>query len=277
MGNLIFTSTKQGTNVGAEAPIDWGLSYNPNLIAILGQSNAAGSESIANIPSDLSGEMAGVLINNNITLRWELLNPGLNSRGCTDLSGSGAVDGNAGAFGLESRLMKLRKTSLNRTQYVFKYCMSNTPLAANGSFLDWSTSTNELLTRAKVAWLFSLSAVGDKRPPRCMIWLQGENDCNATDAPNYQTNFTALTADLRTFWGWANMPIIAFRLSSAQTSLNSTHRATLNGGIDAWAAANSSINKVYNTDSLSTWDGTHYNAASWNTAAIAIDTMINAL
>lgn len=273
--SIIMPSTSQGINTGAESAIDWSLPYNPNLIAILGQSNACGSA--PDVPSDLVGEMAGVLINNNITLRWELLNPGTNSRGATALSGSGGADGNVGSFGLEARLLKLRKTNLNRTQYVFKYCMSNTPLAANGSFQDWSTATSELLLKTKVAWLFSLSAIGDKRPPRCIIWIQGENDCNSTDAPNYQTNFTALTADLRTFFGWSSIPIIAFKLSSAQTSLNSTHKATINTAFDNWAAANPTINKVYNTNSLTTYDGTHYGGASWDTAAAAINTLINGL
>jgi hypothetical protein len=248
----------EGINAGAQSPIDWNLAYNPNLVMILGQSNAAGAALISEMSSDLTGPMSGVLIFNHINNQWEVMEPGVNSRGTTGLSGSGASDANAGAYGPEARLMKSIKAASSSTQYIMKYCVSNTPLAANGSFLDWSTSTNELLPRSLSAFIRGQQSSGDKRPPKCIFWIQGENDANATDGPNYETNLTAFVAAIRTQYSWASLPFIIVRMGDQQTSFNSTNRGFIRTAQQNVVAINTSINKLVDADSIATYDGTHY-------------------
>lgn len=202
-----------GTNVNPEPPRDMATFYNPDLGEIRGQSNAAGLGFI--VPVDIPVPMLDWIY--NPTAGWVQMVPAVNTRGATGLSGSGAADGCCAAFGIEIRLMTLIHTLKGRNQYLIKYAVSNTPLADDAVRLDWSTTTNELLPRANIHSKNARQALGDLRPPRWIVWMQGENDAQTTafrDA--YETNLTNYIAAVRTFYAY-QIPFIIVKLGDGQT------------------------------------------------------------
>lgn len=263
----LISGCGQGTNEGAEARQDPVPVYNPILIEYNGQSNGAGNAQDSSLPAELDGPMSLVQVFNVVTGKWETLEQGVNNRGTTGLSGTGAADTSPSQYGTELRLMYLVKNNYPGTHYLFKLCVSDTDLAA-GANTDWaSTSVNELTDRSISTFQGFRLGMGDSRPPRVIIWMQGENDANdATKASNYETNLTNLINKKRTAYGY-DVPYILVRLS--QGGMTMTHRATVNTAMDNVAAA---LNDVYtiNTDDLSTADGVHYAAAEVDTLAIRI-------
>lgn len=246
-------SRDPGSNADSEdAPV-----YNPDLIEIEGQSNGAGSAPIADLPADLTGPMHGVNVYNHNTQRWETLEPNVNNRGTTGLSGKGAVDGLTGEFGIECRLMKLIRAFRGRDQYLIKYCISNTPLAQAGSYTDWSPrATKELFARTNENVRKAIQGLADKRPPRLIIWFQGENDANnRAMAAAYQTNLEAFIAGKRAAYGY-DIPFIIIRLGDNQRKLSSS--------ADVIAAQNAvgaqRNNYLVSADGCPTRDDIHYNA-----------------
>lgn len=262
-----------GTNSGAEPQNNQATFYNPDLYEIEGQSNAAGNAASTDLPSDLIGPMSKVMIFNPYSCSWQQLVPGLNSRGTINISGTGAADGMTIQFGVEGRLMQLiRDNSPTTSKYLLKYCISNSFLAADAT-LDWNnTSTYEWYYKSNKNMVQATASLGDKRPPRVIIWIQGENDCgDATAAGNYQTHLENFIAGKRTQYGYS-VPFVIVRLGSLQSGLNSTNKTTIVTAQNT--VASQSNNYIVSADSLATSDGIHYTAASYDTLASRIFTVL---
>lgn len=250
-----------GTNVNPEPPRDQGPFFNPDLIEIMGQSNAAGAAIV--LPGDLIGPIEGCIIYNP-TWGWQQMVPNTNTRGTTGLSGTGAVDSTGAQYGIECRVMKMLYTLKGRTQYLIKYAVSNTPLAIDATHLDWSTTNKELYDRSNAHSANARQSLGDPRPPRVIIWIQGENDAdNATFVAAYEANLTAYIAAKRTFYGY-QIPFVIVRLGADQTTIG-----FLSQGQTAQNNVVASVAECYivSTDSLTTYDGTHWDDASTETLA----------
>ncbi len=262
----------QGTNSGAEPRQDPGPIYNPVMVEYNGQSNGVGAAPVAEMPAELAGPMTGVKVYNIEKYRWETLQQGINNRGTTGTSGSGAADNPTNQYGTEMRLMYLIKNNYPGTHYLFKYCMSNTDLAQVAGILDWSTTSYELLDRTIAVFQTFRLGMGDGRPSRFIIWMQGENDGqNSTKASNYGTNLTSMINYKRSAYGYT-IPYIIVRLSqNGQTGV--PFRASVNTGMDSVAGSLASVYTI-NTDSLTTSDGIHYDSASIETIAQALYTLI---
>jgi hypothetical protein len=264
-----------GTNSGAEVKNNQVPFYNPDLYEIEGQSNAAGNAASSDLPSDLIGPMSKVNIFNPFNCRWEQLVPGGNSRGTINISGTGAADGMTIQYGVEGRLMQLiRDNSPTTSKYLLKYCISNSYLAADVN-LDWNTtSTTEWYYKSNRNMIQATASQGDKRPPRVIIWIQGENDCgDATSAGNYQTHLENYISGKRAQYGYS-IPFVIVRLGSLQSGLNSTNKATIVSAQNT--VASQTDNYIVDADGLATSDGVHYTAASYDTLANRIFSALTA-
>lgn len=241
--------------------------YNPNLTEIDGQSNAVGSADNSTLQSDLAGAMAGSHIFNRTSNTWEVMTPAVNSRGTDGLNGTGQADNNFGGFGIESRLMKLLIAARGVDQYMFKFCVGNTPMFPTGATRDWNTaSIGELFTQGNTSFNLARLKIADSRPPRVYIWIQGENDANVTNASSYESYLTGYIRGKRAAYQWLQMPIIIVRMGDLQTTYNATYRNIIRQAQQNVDAADANVYLV-DADALATYDGTHYNAASIDTLA----------
>lgn len=206
--------------------------YNPHLIELLGQSNAQGSATTGLYP-DLSGALSGCYIYDfGVTQSFNVLQQGVNNLQLTTHE--------QGGFGVELRLMKMLKDYYSKNQYMIKCTLYNTGLAQNAASKDWSpSSTGELYDTSNAVHSRAVVALPNNKPPKALIWIQGEFDCNpggvaATNA--YQTNLSNFIAAKRSAYGYANMPFIIVKLGNMQLPvLNATNFNTIRSAQDALA------------------------------------------
>lgn len=260
-------SSVGGVNTGAESAPSAD-AFNPNLIEIEGQSNAAGAAPLADLPAELIGTMSEVMIFETTRQRWEALNPGVNSRG--------DVNNQTAFYGIEARLMYLLRTLRGRSQYVVKWAVGGTKLATqSGAFNDWNPSNvDEMYSRSNRNLYCAQHGIGDHRPPRFIIWIQGEADCNTTDAPNYQANLTAFISAKRTAYGYT-IPFIIVRLGNLQTAIGDA--PSIANVRAAQAAVVAAVTACYLVDADTCAvdvDNIHYNAAGIETLAQRVYTCI---
>lgn len=240
--------------------------FNPDLYIIEGQSNAVGVVSLASLPGDIPNPIPNVRTFNRSGSVWQDITLGTNSGGTTSATS---------AYGVEARLMRDLQLLKGRTQYLIKFAQSDTPLNITGSQTDWAASHNtELFGDSNTNYTAAIAGLVDKRPPRAYIWIQGENDANAGFAGNYQTNLQNFIAGKRTYYNSPSMPFIIVQLSTAQSGLNATHRNTV---MAAQATVGAQANNyLVSTSGLTTTDGVHYDATSYNTIATRIlDTLLS--
>ncbi|RYD40230.1 MAG: hypothetical protein EOP85_14605, partial [Verrucomicrobiaceae bacterium] len=93
-----------------------------------------------------------------------------------------------------------------------------------------------------------------------MVWMQGESDADATNAPLYQTRLAAFIADVRATLG-VSLPFVIGRLSSSQTNLSAQHLNTIRAAQDS-VAATDPLTSIISTDGLGmNADALHFSAA----------------
>jgi len=161
--------------------------------------------------------------------------------------GTGSMAGNAGGFGPELSFGVDIHDALGseRTRIVvIKHTLGATNLHSNwfpGG--DGTTAGDGSIYQDFQATVSSgLSALASIYPAATielegMIWHQGEGDAgSSTNAGNYQTNLTNFIADIRLTYG-SDLKFGIVQLSDNQTSLNSTHRATVKAAQAAVADA----------------------------------------
>lgn len=174
-----------------------------------GQSNAEGAAYATDLPSDLAGTINNAFIYNFNTPAWEGLSVG-NAR-LNTFPGA--------AFGCELKLMKLLGAYYKKGQFLYKYAVSGTALAA-GSGSDWApASSGELFSLSNANYTAAKAVIPIVAPLKAYIWNQWEQDgANSTTANAYGANETSFIAAKRSFYALPNLPFIAIRASSSSTS-----------------------------------------------------------
>ena len=105
-----------------------------------------------------------------------------------------------GGFGPEIGMVRTLATKESRTLAVIKTAFSGTSVAA-----DWNVGLpgkadacyRAMIDEAKAAIAAAKSKDVTLRP-RAFVWVQGESDANAKDAPAYVANLSAMLKSLRT-------------------------------------------------------------------------------
>lgn len=229
-----------GSNIDAEPAPNLALDYNPYFFAIKGQSNAAGVGSVSGATGGSGAINNKVTIWNNLNRRWEVFEPGVNTRGTTGLSGTGATDVVGGyVCGVEAKIMKRMTNDFPTHQkYMFKYCVSNTTLGTDATHLEWLASNpSELFYRASSTYSNAMRGMRNPKPPRFLIWMQGENDGqDSTRTAAYEANLNAFIAAERSFFGYT-IPFIIVGTGNNQTAVD--FRVTMKATQQAVVAANS--------------------------------------
>ena len=188
-----------------------------DLILVAGQSNAVGYDAYAEeLPADPKD--AGTMF------WWRVGDPppdefdGTSARQWTTLQfqprtpAKPAVDGKKlprqygnfnlktkGGFGPEIGMVRTLATKESRSLAVIKTAFSGTSVAA-----DWNVGQpgqadacyRAMVDEAKAA-IAAAKGKGVTLRPRAFVWVQGESDANAKDAPVYAANLTAMLKRLR--------------------------------------------------------------------------------
>lgn len=188
-----------------------------DLILVAGQSNAVGYDAYAEeLPADPKD--AGTMF------WWRVGDPppdefdGTSARQWTTLQfqprtpAKPAVDGKKlprqygnfnlrtkGGFGPEIGMVRTLATKESRPLAVIKTAFSGTSVAA-----DWNVGQpgqadacyRAMVDEAKAA-IAAAKGKGVTLRPRAFVWVQGESDANAKDAPVYAANLTAMLKKLR--------------------------------------------------------------------------------
>ncbi len=105
-----------------------------------------------------------------------------------------------GGFGPEIGMARTLATKESRPLAVIKTAFSGTSVAA-----DWNVGLpgqadacyRAMIDETKAA-IASAKSKDVTLRPRAFVWVQGESDANAKDAPTYATNLTAMLKSLRT-------------------------------------------------------------------------------
>ena len=105
-----------------------------------------------------------------------------------------------GGFGPEVGMVRTLATKESRPLAVIKTAFSGTSVAA-----DWNVGLpgqadacyRAMIDEAKAA-IASAKAKDVTLRPRAFVWVQGESDANAKDAPAYVANLSAMLKSLRT-------------------------------------------------------------------------------
>lgn len=229
------------------------------VILLGGQSNADGRADVSGLPSGLQTPQTDV----DFYYRTELtagalttLRPGLSE---------------SSQFGPEivlgSRLADLYASETGTRVAIIKYANGGTNLHTQWKGGGNATTTGdgpEYVTFQQTVTA-GLAALAAKYPMATvdldsMVWMQGESDATASAAGNYQANITAFITDLRATYG-LSLPFVICRLSSQQTSIDSTWLNTLRAAQDAVAAADPRTGIISSDDFGMKSDNLHFDAA----------------
>ena len=104
-----------------------------------------------------------------------------------------------GGFGPEIGMVRTLRTKESRPLAVIKTAFSGTSVAG-----DWNVAQpgqadacySAMVDEAKAA-IAAAKGMGVTLRPRALVWVQGESDANAKDAPVYAANLTAMLKKLR--------------------------------------------------------------------------------
>jgi hypothetical protein len=240
------------------------------FIGLIGQSNATGAMLNSGLPSDLAGIIPNAYIYDLVSGTYQQLQNNINNR--QDIS----LPGNNGAFGIEMRLMKLLGSYYSTPQYMFKYCYVGTQLYNNNA-----TCWNVFCTPVSL-WVnsFAKCAEATSKLPiasknlQWLIWIQGENDCNATSAAAYQQNLTDVINFTRSSTGLStNLKFILVSLATTQTSLNATYSAQISTAMSTIAGSLTNVFFISQNSSVQ-GDNTHYDAAGYDNIATLVYNVI---
>ncbi len=189
-----------------------------DLILVAGQSNAVGYDAYAEeLPADPKDaatmfwwrvgdpppdEFDGTSARQWTTLQFQPRTPAMAGDAAKKV---GRQYGNfnkksKGGFGPEIGMVRTLATKESRQLAVIKTAFSGTSIAA-----DWNVSLpgkadpcyRAMIDEAKLA-IASAKSKDITLRPRAFVWVQGESDANAKDAPTYVANLTAMLKSLRT-------------------------------------------------------------------------------
>ncbi|RYD19222.1 MAG: hypothetical protein EOP88_19790 [Verrucomicrobiaceae bacterium] len=165
------------------------------------------------------------------------------------------------------RLAKLHSDEDGTRVAIIKYANGGTNLHTQWKAGGDATTTGDgaeyvVFQQTVTAGLAALAAAypGAQVDLQAMVWMQGESDADATNAPLYQNNLTAFISDVRATYG-QTLPFVIGRLSSSQTNLAAQHLNTIRAAQDAVAAADP-LTGIVSTDGLAmNPDALHFSAA----------------
>jgi hypothetical protein len=189
-----------------------------DLILVAGQSNAVGYDAYAEeLPADPKDaqtmfwwrvgdpppdEFDGTSARQWTTLQYQPRTPAMSGDAAKKV---GRQYGNfnkktKGGFGPEIGMVRTLATKESRPLAVIKTAFSGTSVAA-----DWNVGQpgkadacyRAMVDEAKAA-LAAAKAKDITLRPRAFVWVQGESDANAKDAPAYVANLSAMLKSLRT-------------------------------------------------------------------------------
>ena len=197
-----------------------GLAYaeTRDLILVAGQSNAVGFDAYAEeLPADPKDaatmfwwrvgdpppdEFDGTSARQWTTLQFQPRTPAMEGDAAKKL---GRQYGNfnkksKGGFGPEIGMVRTLTTKESRPLAVIKTAFSGTSVAG-----DWNVGQpgkadacyRAMIDEAKAA-IASAKSTDITLRPRAFVWVQGESDANAKDAPTYVANLSAMLQRLRT-------------------------------------------------------------------------------
>lgn len=225
-----------------------------------GQSNADGRADPAVLPAELQLPQHGVDLYYKVeggSGTLTTLRPGLSE---TLQFGPEVV--------LGTRLAKFHADEEGTRVAIIKYANGGTNLHTQWKGGGDATTTGdgtEYITfqQTVTGGLAALAAAypGAQVDLEAMVWMQGESDADATNAPLYQDRLTAFIADVRATLG-ASLPFVIGRLSTSQTNLPAQHLNTIRAAQDAVAAADP-LTSIISTEGLGmNADALHFSAAS---------------
>lgn len=192
-----------------------------DLILVAGQSNAVGYDAYAEeLPADPKDaatmfwwrvgdpppdEFDGTSARQWTTLQYQPRTPAMEGEAAKKV---GRQYGNfnkktKGGFGPEIGMSRTLATKESRPLAVIKTAFSGTSVAA-----DWNVGHpgqadacyRAMIDETKAA-LAAAQTKGVTLRPRAFVWVQGESDANAKDAPAYAANLSAMLKQLRTDLG----------------------------------------------------------------------------
>lgn len=224
-----------------------------------GQSNADGRATIAGLPAELQLPQHGVDLYYKVeggSGTLTTLRPGLSE---TSQFGPEVA--------LGARLAKFHADEEGTRVAVIKYANGGTNLhtqwKAGGDATTTGDGTEYIAFQQTVTGgLAALAAAypGAQIDLEAMVWMQGESDADATNAPLYQNRLAAFIADVRATLG-QSLPFVIGRLSSGQTNIAAQYLEAVRAGQDAVAAADP-LTSIISTDGLGmNGDALHFSAA----------------
>jgi hypothetical protein len=189
-----------------------------DLILVAGQSNAVGYDAYAEeLPADPKDaatmfwwrvgdpppdEFDGTSARQWTTLQFQPRTPAMEADAAKKI---GRQYGNfnkksKGGFGPEIGMVRTLATKESRPLAVIKTAFSGTSVAG-----DWNVGLpgkadacyRAMIEESKAA-MASAKSKGLTLRPRAFVWVQGESDANANDAPAYAANLTKMLKSLRT-------------------------------------------------------------------------------
>jgi len=215
---------------------------------LAGQSNMKGNKSdVDNLPVRYKGEIAGVQIWNGSS--FESLDVSTNNN-------QFPASTKDGAFGPEITYLVDQAQKTGRTQYVVKYAIGATGLAAGSSDQDWSPQSEELYTALTTAISQAAASVDGTVRIKSIFWMQGERDAtNSTYADAYEENledffFDSLIPFLKTIDSTVNentIPIIVPRLHSSLPSVDYPEADTVRAAQVSFANSHANV-RIIDTD-----------------------------
>ncbi|MFQ5703782.1 MAG: sialate O-acetylesterase [Gemmatimonadales bacterium] len=203
-----------------------------------GQSNMDGYGYVADLPSSLRREQAGVMIFHGNPAPddgapdgrgiWTTLRPGHG----VGFSSDGTTNTYSNRFGVElSFAERLRQGDSDWKIALIKYSRGGTSIdtAAAGPYGSWEPDYKGLaginqydhfLATVKHAMAISDvdgDGVADVLVPKGIIWMQGESDAALTErvAQRYLANLTHLIGLIREAFGVRNLPVVIGRISDS--------------------------------------------------------------
>lgn len=273
--NLVSSGQKIHQRIiasGSPAPVPV-VAFNANLIVLIGQSNAVGVGDIADFSSPYTGVLTGTKIWNKDAspAAWEDIEGGVNN--------SGSYTTYTGHAGVELKLMYDWYESDPVEKRIIKFGQGGTGLSlVSGSALRWHPSlSGEMFDLAHTQVTAAMADMGDTRPPKALIIIQGEQDAyySQAAADDYQTSLEAWIAAERTFFSYPTMPVIIVRLGDGQSGASYAYKSTVIAAQNAVASQDN--NYIVSADGQAAPDGSHYEADGYNTIAERILTVLLSL
>jgi len=243
-----------------------GLAYaeTRDLILVAGQSNAVGfdayAEELSADPKDAAtmfwwrvgdpppDEFDGTSARQWSTLQFQPRTPAMEGDAAKKV---GRQYGNfnkksKGGFGPEIGMVRTLATKESRPLAVIKTAFSGTSVAA-----DWNVGLpgkadacyRAMIDEAKAA-ITSARAKDITLRPRAFVWVQGESDANAKDAPVYVANLSAMLKSLRTELGAPDLIL----LLGVNTRFGNGKNAFMPKVVDAQKEVSSTLSRTRYVD-----------------------------